>query len=84
MSFFGLLDAKFFCIDIIKVKIITTRVCGKVMFSYCLCICVSVCVSVCLSVWAITFECFNIETPFLVWYNILTILRSSLSTKVIE
>ena len=40
--------------------------------------------SVCLSVWAITFECFDIETSFMVWYNILTISKSNLSTKVIE
>ena len=38
---------------------ITTHVCGKVMFSYCLC--------VCLSFWAITFECLDTETLFLVW-----------------
>ena len=45
--------------------------CGKVMFSYCLCLC--------LPVWAITFECLDIEIPFLVWWDILTISRSSLS-----
>ena len=42
----------------------------------------SVCLCVCLSIQAITFECLDIETLFLVWY-ILTISRSSLSTKVI-
>ena len=39
-------------------NIVTARVCGKVIFSYCL----SVWVCVCLSVWAITFECLDIET----------------------
>ena len=32
----------------------TARVCEKEMFSCCLCVCVSI--------WAITFECFDIET----------------------
>ena len=36
-----------------------------------------------LTVWAITFECFDIETSFLVWRFILKISRSSLSIKVI-
>ena len=36
--------------------IVTARVCWKVMFSYRLCV----------SVWAITFECLDIETSFLV------------------
>ena len=45
--------------------IFTTRICGKVMLSYCLCICVCLCV--CLSVQAITFECLGIETSLLVW-----------------
>ena len=40
--------------------------------------------SVCLSVQAITFECLDKETSFLVWQDILKISRSSLSTKVIE
>ena len=40
--------------------IVTARVCWKVMFSY------RLCVSVCVSVWAITFECLDIETSFLV------------------
>ena len=39
--------------------------------------------SVCLSVQAITFECLDIETSFLVWWDIFTIPRSILSTKVI-
>ena len=43
--------------------IFTARVCGKVMFSYCL--------SVCLSFQAITVECLDIETSFLVWGYIL-------------
>ena len=38
--------------------------------------------SVCLSVQAITFECLDI-TSFYVWWDILTICRSSLSMKVI-
>ena len=42
-----------------------------------------VCLSVCVSVWAITFECLDIETSFLVWRYILTISRSSLSIKII-
>ena len=63
--------------------VINARVCGKIMFSYCLfcmsvyvcvCVCVCVCVSVCLCVClfvcvsgqAITFECLDIETSFLV------------------
>ena len=62
---------------IVKFFFITARVCGKVMFSYCLCVCLSVCVSV----WAITFECLDIESSFSVWWNILTISRSSLSIK---
>ena len=41
------------------------------------------CVCVCLFVQTITFEVFHIETLFLVWWYILTISRSSLSTKVI-
>ena len=41
----------------------------------------SVCLSV--SVRAITFECLDTETSFLVWWYILTISRSSLSIKVI-
>ena len=49
------------------------------MFSYCLCVCVSVCVSVCLCVQAITFECLDTETSFLVWWYILTISTLSLS-----
>ena len=36
-------------------EIITARVCGIVMFSYCLCVCA------CLSVQAITFECLDME-----------------------
>ena len=40
-------------------------------------------VSVCLHVQGITFECLDIETSFLVWWDILTISRSSLSIKVI-
>ena len=49
-------------------------------------VCLSVCLSVCvyLSVRAITFECLDIETSFLVWCYILTISRSSLSIKVTE
>ena len=39
-------------------SIVTARMCGKVMFSYCH----SVCLSVCLSIRAITFECLDIET----------------------
>ena len=54
--------------------IISARVCRKVVFSYSVCVCVSV--------WAVTFECFDIETSFLVWYYILTISRPSLSIKV--
>ena len=57
--------------------IFTAHACGKVMFSYCLC------VSVCVSVWAITFEFLAIETSFLVWWYIVTISRSRLSIKVI-
>ena len=45
--------------------------------------CVCVCVYVCGSVQAITFECLDIETSFLAWWYMLTISRSSLSTKVI-
>ena len=48
-----------------------------------LCVCVCVCLSVCESVWAITFECLDIETSFLVWWYILTISRSSVSIKTI-
>ena len=40
------------------------------MFSYCVCVCV------CVSVQAITFECLDVETSFLVWWDILTISRS--------
>ena len=43
----------------------------------------SVCLSVCVSVQAITFACLDIETSFLVWWDILIISRSGLSTKVI-
>ena len=32
-------------------------------------------VCVCLSVWAITFECLDIETSILVWWNILAIYK---------
>ena len=39
--------------------------------------------SVCLSVQAITFECLDIETSILEWWDILTISRLNLSTKVI-
>ena len=39
--------------------------------------------SVCVSVWAITFKFLTIETSFLVCWYILTISRSSLSTKAI-
>ena len=46
------------------------------------CVCVCVCLSVCVSVWAITFECLNIETSFLVSRYILTTSRSRLSIKV--
>ena len=70
-----------------SLKIITARVRGEVMFSYCLCVCLSVCLcvclSVCVSVWAMTFECLDIETSFLVWWYILTISRSSLDTKFV-
>ena len=45
------------------------------MFSYCL--------SVCVSGQAITFEYLDIESSFLVWWDTLTISRSSLSIKVI-
>ena len=34
--------------------------------------------SVCMSVWTITFECLDLETSYLVWWDILTIFRSSL------
>ena len=44
---------------------------------------VCVCLSVCLSIQAITFECPDKETSFLVWWYILTISRTYLSTKVI-
>ena len=61
--------------------LVTAHVCGKAMclYSVCVsvCLCVCVCVCVCLSVWAITFECFDIKTKFLVWRYILTIFRSS-------
>ena len=57
--------------------LITTRVCGYVMFSV-----TSVSLSVFLSVQAITFEPLEIETSFLVCSNIFTISRSSLSIKV--
>ena len=63
--------------------LITTRVCGKVMFSV-MSVCLCVCLSVFLSVQAITFEPLNIETSFLVCRYILTISRSSLSIKVIR
>ena len=56
-------------------------------FFHTVCVCVSVClcisVSVCVSVQAISFECLDIETSFLVWWYILTISRSSFSIKVI-
>ena len=58
--------------------------------SYCYYLCMQVgnvfshvCVSVCLSIQAITFELLHIETSSLVCRYILTITRSSLSTKVI-
>ena len=38
--------------------------------------------SVCLSVQAITFEAVDTKTPFLVWWYILTIRRSSSSVKI--
>ena len=34
--------------------------------------------SVCLSIQAITFECLNIETSYLVWWDILTISKGSI------
>ena len=40
-------------------------------------------VFVCLSVQALTFECLDIETSFLVWWDILTISRLSSGNKVI-
>ena len=43
---------------------------------------VSVCLSVRLTVQTITFECLEIETLFLVWWCILNISTSSLSTRV--
>ena len=46
-------------------------------------VCLSVCLSVFLSIQAITFEPLNIQTLFLVCRYILTISRSSLSTKFI-
>ena len=57
--------------------LVTARVCGNVFI-----LLVCVCVCVCLSVGAITFEWLDIETKFLVWRYILTISRSSSSTKV--
>ena len=51
---------------------LSTRLLLLVLLFVCLCICL----------WAITFECLNIETSFLVWWYILTISRSSLSIKV--
>ena len=54
---------------------------GKVMFSYCLSVCSSMCLSVCMSVQAITFDFLEIETSFVVWWNIQTISWSSLSVK---
>ena len=48
----------------------------------CMSVCVSVCLCICVSVQAITFERLDTETSFLVWWYILTISRSSLSTKV--
>ena len=42
-----------------------------------------VCLSVCLCVRAITFEAVDIETSLLVWWDILTIARSSLRIKII-
>ena len=59
---------------------ITSRVCGR---GNVFVVSVCVCLSVCLSVWAVTFEAFDIETSFLVWWYILTISRLSLSIKVI-
>ena len=59
------------------------RVCLSVCPSVCPSVCLCFCVSVCLSVQAITFESLNIGTSFLAWRYILTISRSSLSTKVI-
>ena len=44
---------------------------------------VSVSLSTCLPVRVINFECFDIETSFLVWWYILPISRSRLSIKVI-
>ena len=62
----------------IKSEYFTAHVCGKVMFS-----CYR-CMAVCVSVWVITFECLNIETSFLVWWDILTISGSSWSIKAIR
>ena len=62
-------------VSILLCFVITTSICGKVMFSYCVCLCVSV--------QAITFECLDIETLCLVWWYTLTISRSSLNSKVI-
>ena len=58
------------------------------LLSVCVFVCVSVCVHVsfclciCMSLQAITFECLAVETSFLVWWDILTISRSSLIVKV--
>ena len=56
---------------------------GNVFGHVCLCVCLFVCLSVFLSVQPITFEPLDIETLFLAYRYILTITRSSLSTKVI-
>ena len=42
--------------------IVTTHICGKVMFPSCL--------SICVCVWALTLECLDRETLFLVWWYI--------------
>ena len=75
--------------------LVTARMYGKVMFSYCLSLCVhlSKCVSVCVSVCVCESVCvsvclaYNFLMPghrnfILVWWYILTISRPSLSIKV--
>ena len=49
----------------IILTVIITHVCSKVMVLFCMH--VSVYVSVCVSIWAVTFECLDTETSFLVW-----------------
>ena len=57
---------------------------GNVFSHVCLAVCLCFCLSVRAPVQAITFELLHTETSFLVCRYIFTILRSSLSIKVME